>query len=170
MKAKPWIPIVAVVAGVVLVAGGVLAWILWPRPGPSSSGAGPGSALPPVLERDTPERAMENFLRGYQAGDYQECRKWMTDEVVGFYALLGGFEAQWRNMNETAGRLQDWEFLRVWKPSGDEAYYPGEVQILVRHIWEKMQPDCTIYRMAPPEATGDHWRLGGVFMFNAPCE
>lgn len=163
--------VVAIVAGALLVVGGAL-WALWPRSGApgGQASSGPGISLPPVLQRDTPERAMENFLRGYQAGDYQECKKWMTDEVVGFYALLGGFEAQWRNMHETAGRLERWEFLRVWKPSGDEAHYQGEVQILVRHVWEKIQPDCTIYRMAPPEVTGDHWRLGGVYMFNATCE
>ncbi len=168
-RSPMWIAAV-IAAGIVLVVAGIAtaAWLLWPGGGGGSEGGGPGG-LPPVLQRDTPERAITEFMRAYQRADWAACKEWMTPELLGLYGLFGGWEQQASRNLEELGRLQEFEILSVYDPEDEELRKMGGRRVWVRHVFEKAGELCSVYTLAPPEVTGDHWRLAGIYQSNAPC-
>jgi len=167
---SPMLIAAIIAAGIVLVVAGIVAavWLLRPGGSGGSPGGGPGG-LPPVLQRDTPERAITEFMRAYQRADWAACKEWMTPEFLGMYAFFGGWEYQAGRNLEYLGRMQEFEILSVYEPSEADLRQMGVRQVWVRHVFERAGELCSVYNMAPPEMTGDHWRLGGIYQSNTPC-
>jgi hypothetical protein len=166
--AKPSIPIIIGVGAILVVAGIAAAvWLLQPSSG-GSRGGGP-VVVPHLVQRDTPERAITEFMRAYQRADWVACKEWMTADLLGLYALFGGWEEVSRKNLEDLGRLQEFEILSVYEPEEADLRQMGVRQVWVRHVFEKAGELCSVYNMAPPEMTGDHWRLGGIYQSSAPC-
>jgi len=168
--AKPSIPIIIGVGAILVVAGIAAAvWLLQPSSGGSGSrGGGPVVVVPPLVQRDTPERAITEFMRAYQRADWVACKEWMTADLLGLYALFGGWEEVSRKNLEDLGRLQEFEILSVYEPEEADLRQMGVRQVWVRHVFEKAGELCSVYNMAPPEM-GDHWRLGGIYQSSVPC-
>lgn len=164
-----WIPLIAGLA--VLAVAGLAGVFLLRRPAEVriSETAMPVEAARPPAGGDSPEQAIEGFLSSFASRRYAEAQeKWMTIEFVGLFALMGGLEQKAGEIEERLGSLVSWEVLDLY--AVDEGLVSGEWQAWVQHTWEYGEVECSIYRLAPPEVTGDHWRVAGYYRASASCE
>lgn len=164
-----WLPLIAGLAVLVIAGLGAMMMILLLRQPASPFVAGPTeeAARPSVSER--PEQAVEEFFSAYAEGRYKDAKERITLDFLGLFSLMGGFEQKAEEVKGRLGELVRWEILSLYPAEPDEALTEGEYQALIRLSWEGGETGCSIYRLAPPEVTGDHWRLNGFYRNNVPC-
>ena len=169
----PWwlLPVVGLA---VLAVAGLGAVLLFRRPAADESPVrgserGVGPTVPRFLAGDSPEQAIEEFFSAYAEGRYEDAKERMTLDFLGLFSLMGGFEQKSEEVKGRLGDLVRWEVLSLYPADPDEAMTEGERQTLIRLSWSRGEIGCSIYRLAPPAITGDHWRLNGYYRNNVPC-
>ena len=166
-RRKRWV--YPLLIGLLLLLGaGLLGWSFLG----GEEGESAGGVLPPPPSGEEaageggPEQVLADWLQAYADGRLDDCRRLMTEDFLGFFALMGGLEGNRERNISDMGNLIGFDFLEVQEAPEDEAMVPGEVWITVRHRWEKADPGCSVYRVAP---VNGGWLVSGFYAVSVPC-
>ena len=164
-KEKRWL----ILIGLLVVLG--VALLAWSFVGDKEGRSG-GDALSPPGGRGReeaavgPEKVLTDWLQAYADGDFDNCRRLMTEDFIGFFALMGGLEENRKRNISDMGNMIGFDLLEVREAPEDEALLQGEVWITVRHRWERVSPGCSVYRVVPVD---EGWLVGGFYAVSVPC-